>query len=93
MLYASELELNIHSMLVVSAQLFFWVDYPYKEINPGNMLLDKNGHMQLSHICLCKPIDCSKLSTLNENDSMTIDWVAHASSRTKQFFSSNLMLN
>jgi hypothetical protein len=43
MLYASELELNIHSMLVVSAQLFFWVDYPYKEINPGNMLLDKNG--------------------------------------------------
>jgi hypothetical protein len=24
--------------------------------------------MQLSDLCLCKPIDCSKLSTLNEND-------------------------
>jgi serine/threonine kinase 38 len=55
-------------MFVAFTQLFFWVDYPYKEINPGNMLLDKNGHMQLSDLCLCKPIDCSKLSTLNEND-------------------------
>jgi hypothetical protein len=44
MLYASELELNMsHNMFVAFTQLFFWVDYPYKEINPGNMLLDKNG--------------------------------------------------
>jgi hypothetical protein len=74
-----------YTMFVVFSQLLFWVDYPSKEINPDNMLLHKNGHMQLSDFCRCKPIHCSKLSTLNEDDSTTIDWLARSSSRTKWF--------
>nr|CAB3503388.1 unnamed protein product [Digitaria exilis] len=41
-----------------------------RDINPDNLLLDKNGHMKLSDFGLCKPIDCSKLSTLNEEEPM-----------------------
>ncbi|PWZ54362.1 Serine/threonine-protein kinase tricorner [Zea mays] len=37
------------------------------------MLKDKNGHMKLSDFGLCKPIDCSKLSTLSEDEPMGDD--------------------
>lgn len=33
--------------------------------------MDKNGHMKLSDFGLCKPVDCTTLSTLNENEPMS----------------------
>ncbi|KAL4592956.1 hypothetical protein LXL04_005965 [Taraxacum kok-saghyz] len=45
-------------------------NYIHRYIKPDNLLLDKNGHMKLSDLGLCKPLDCRTLSTLNENEAM-----------------------
>ncbi|KAK6151978.1 hypothetical protein DH2020_014613 [Rehmannia glutinosa] len=41
-------------------------NYIHRDIKPDNLLLDRNGHMRLSDFGLCKPLDCSNLSSGKE---------------------------
>ncbi|BFI05078.1 serine/threonine kinase 38 [Marchantia polymorpha subsp. ruderalis] len=56
---------------VMAIQSIHKHNYIHRDIKPDNLLLDKDGHMKLSDFGLCKPLDCSSLSTLHENEPST----------------------
>eukprot|EP00252_Welwitschia_mirabilis_P023878 TRINITY_DN6875_c0_g1_i1.p1 TRINITY_DN6875_c0_g1~~TRINITY_DN6875_c0_g1_i1.p1 ORF type:complete len:525 (-),score=110.86 TRINITY_DN6875_c0_g1_i1:259-1833(-) len=53
---------------VLAIELIHKHNYIHRDIKPDNLLLDKNGHMKLSDFGLCKPLDCTTLSTVHENN-------------------------
>ncbi|CAM6092926.1 unnamed protein product [Calypogeia fissa] len=53
---------------VLAIQSIHNANYIHRDIKPDNLLLDINGHMKLSDFGLCKPLDCTTLSTLHENE-------------------------
>jgi serine/threonine kinase 38 len=56
---------------VMAIQSIHKHNYIHRDIKPDNLLLDKHGHMKLSDFGLCKPLDCSALSTLHEHEPNT----------------------
>ncbi|XP_024383390.1 uncharacterized protein [Physcomitrium patens] len=56
---------------VLAIQSIHRHNYIHRDIKPDNLLLDKNGHMKLSDFGLCKPLDCSALTTLHEHEPCT----------------------
>lgn len=53
---------------VLAIQSIHKHSYIHRDIKPDNLLLDIHGHMKLSDFGLCKPLDCSALSPLPEED-------------------------
>lgn len=53
---------------VLAIESIHKLNYIHRDIKPDNLLLDKYGHMKLSDFGLCKPLNCSSLSSITENE-------------------------
>ncbi|XP_074342087.1 uncharacterized protein LOC141679498 [Apium graveolens] len=55
---------------VLSIESIHKHNYIHRVIKPDNLLLDRDGHMKLSDFGLCKPLDCTNLTIIKENESL-----------------------